>query len=119
MVLAQTGATSVDYPAKNAPDKEGDADVVATFEQIKTIIYVQAKHHKDETPDWAIQQIKDYQSKEAASDDGYTRSAWVVSTCDRYTTACQEAAKSSGVLLFDGLQFAEMILRAGIDRMEI
>lgn len=54
------GATEVDIPAKSERDKEGDADIVATFETLKLIIYVQAKFHAGETGDWAQAQINDY-----------------------------------------------------------
>ena len=38
--------------------KDGaDADIVAEFRNLKHIIYIQAKHHKGETSDWAVHQI--------------------------------------------------------------
>ena len=47
----RNGATEVYIPAKNEKGKEGDADVVAIFEPIKTIIFTQVKFHniKSET----------------------------------------------------------------------
>ena len=47
--LRKVGATDTYTPSKNESGKEGDADVVATFEAIKTIIYVQVKFHDGET----------------------------------------------------------------------
>jgi hypothetical protein len=40
------GATEVTIAAKNDPKKQGDADIIAVFEPLKTIYYVQAKYHK-------------------------------------------------------------------------
>ena len=45
---------SVVIPAKNESGKESDADIVATFEPIRTIIYIQAKHHVGTTDAWAV-----------------------------------------------------------------
>ena len=54
------GASSVQIPAKNESGKKGDADIVAIFEPIGTIIYVQAKHHTETTDTWAVEQINGY-----------------------------------------------------------
>ena len=51
------GANEVTIPAKNERGKEGDADIVAVFENLKLIIYIQAKFHKDKDNEWAINQI--------------------------------------------------------------
>lgn len=111
-------ATQVISPSKNETDKEGDADIMAIFEPIRTIVYVQAKHHEGETSSWAMQQIKEYRAKEETLDDGYARSAWAVSSCDSYSRDCVKEAKSAGVLLFSGLQFVEMLLRVGFEGIE-
>ncbi len=118
------GASSVEIPAKNAPDKEGDADIVATFELIRTIIYVQAKHHKGTTDDWALEQIDDYvtNKKELEGDDGYTRIPWVVSTAKNFSKDCHEKAergKEVKVYLIDGKELASRILEAGISDLEL
>ena len=55
----ELGATA-DIPGKNEQDKEGDADIVATFEPLKLIVYVQAKLHDGTTDGWAVKQIKEY-----------------------------------------------------------
>ena len=66
---------SADIPAKNKSDKEGDADIVATFESLKLIIYVQAKRHDGETDKWAVEQIQHYTKNESGdvADDEFTR----------------------------------------------
>ena len=108
------GAGSVNIPSKNAKDKEGDADIIATFEQIKTIIYVQVKAHGGQTNDWAIQQIKDYKSQQDILEDGYSKIAWVISTCDNFSEEAQKLATESNIQLINGDTFSNMILEAGI-----
>ena len=119
--LKRIGASSVEIPAKNAPDKEGDADIVATFEPIRTIIYVQAKHHEGTTPDWAVDQIDSYvkNKEELGKDDGYTKIPWVVSTGDDFSIDCREKAKQDHVYLIDGKELASRILEAGISDLEL
>lgn len=57
------GASDVYIPSKNKSGKEGDGDIIATFEPLRTIYYIQAKHHKRVTGDWATQQISSYTDK--------------------------------------------------------
>ena len=107
-------------PKKNARDKEGDADIVATFESLKLIVYVQAKRHDGETDAWAVEQIERYaRDKDAnGSDDGYTRMAWVISTAEMFSRDCKERAKRGNVRLIDGNEFARMLLNTGIGRLQ-
>ena len=110
------GATEVFIPAKNERDKEGDADVVAIFEPIKTIIYAQVKFHniKSETNQWAVQQIKDYRNDKETMDDDYSRIAWVITSASGFTKDSIRNAQQEKVHLIDGKRFAEMIIEAGI-----
>lgn len=118
----RVGASEVYIPSKNEKDKEGDADVIATFEPIKTIIYTQAKFHSELTPQWAVQQITDYkknkenlnQSEIEAMDDDYSRISWVISTADGFNEETIKLAKEEKVQLIDGKKFATMLLEAGI-----
>jgi predicted Mrr-cat superfamily restriction endonuclease len=115
------GATTVEIPPKNESGKEGDADVVATFDPLRTIIYVQAKMHTGITDDWAAQQIREYRDKKiallsesTAMDDGYSRIAWVISTAE-FAEECSPLARQNKILLLNGKDFARMILNAGIE----
>lgn len=112
------GATEVSIASKNAADKAGDADVIALFEPIKTIIYVQAKTHSGETSDWAASQIQEYKDQKDSGDDGYSRIAWVVSTCDAFSSDCVKLAKENNVMLFDGEDFVTLLLEAGIGGLD-
>jgi predicted Mrr-cat superfamily restriction endonuclease len=110
------GATNVYIPSKNENGKEGDADVVATFEFIKTIIYTQVKFYSGETSSWAIEQITDYKSQKDRDgiDDGYSKIAWVISSSDGFSDEARNKAKEANIQLFDGKTFATMLLEAGI-----
>ena len=114
----RAGASSVVIPPKNEQGKNGDADVIAVFEDIKVIIYVQAKHHKKMTSSWALEQIKDYVSQKEGMDDGYAKVAWVVSSADEYSVESRDAAQQNRVLLIDGMEFSRMLLEAGIANLE-
>ena len=110
------GASSVDPPAKNESGKEGDADIVATFEPIKTIIYVQAKHHVGTTDAWAVEQIDSYvkNKEELSGETGYTRIPWVISTALDFSTDCKDKAKRHQVRLVNGKDLATRMLEAGM-----
>ena len=113
------GASSVDTPAKNESGKEGDADIVATFEPIRTIIYVQAKHHVGTTDAWAVEQIASYvENKELGREDGYTRIPWVISTAREFSTECRDKAKRHQVCLVNGRELATRMLDAGLTDLE-
>ena len=112
------GASEVRITSKNERDKQGDADVVAVFEPLKTIYYIQAKHHKGVTSDWAAQQVKEYRNQKDQMDDGYSKIAWVVSTAEAFSPECLELAKQNSVGLFAGPDIARMILEAGIQNLD-
>jgi len=110
------GATNVYIPSKNESGKEGDADIVAIFEPIKTIIYTQVKFYSGETSSWAIEQINDYKSQKEKDDidSGYSKIAWVISSGDSFSDEAKKMAKEATIQLFDGKTFATMLLEAGI-----
>ncbi|KAA3606306.1 MAG: restriction endonuclease [Calditrichaeota bacterium] len=112
----RNGATETLIPAKNAKGKEGDADVIAIFEPIRTIIYAQVKFHKtdSETNEWAVEQINDFRNNKETMDDDYTKIAWVVSSAKSFTEKSVKLAQDKNVHLIDGNRFAEMIIEAGI-----
>lgn len=114
------GASQVTTPAKNERGKYGDGDIVATFEPLRTIYYVQAKHHTGYTDQWAINQITAYtEQKSATSDgDGYTRVPWVISTAGHFNEEATRLAHENGVLLINGPTFARMILETGISSLD-
>jgi hypothetical protein len=113
----RTGASTVDIPAKNA-NKEGDADIIAIFEPLKLIVYIQAKFHRDITGDWAVEQVQNYRDRFEKS-DGYLRIAWVISTASSFSDDAAAKAQENGVNLINGEQFAEMLINAGFAGLSI
>ena len=107
----------VEIPPKNKRDKEGDADIIATFEAIRTIIYVQAKYHVGETSEWAIEQINSYKTSKEAMDEGYAKIAWVISSGD-FAEECRNKAKSANVILINGDEFANMLIDVGFSKLD-
>ena len=115
--LKSLGART-EIPSKNAPDKgEGDADVIGYFENIKTAIMVQVKKHEGITDEWAIQQIKAYKSNHTYDD--YHTQMWVISSCERYSLQAMNEADEAGVRLVSGIEFASMILNAGLEGLNL
>ena len=110
----------VESPAKNERDKEGDADIIATFESLKLIVYVQAKFHCGETGKVAVEQITQYadNKKFSGSDEEFTRLTWVVSTAENFTGDCKILAQRRQVRLIDGNEFAKMLLDTGIEGLQ-
>ncbi len=108
------GANSVKIPSKNEREKEGDADIVANFENLKLIIYVQAKFQSGTIGDWATQQISDYKENKDRLDDGYSRMAWVITTANNFNEEAQNKAKEENIQLINGIEFSKMLLNAGI-----
>jgi hypothetical protein len=119
--LLQCGANAESsyFPAKNASDNidGADADFVAVFEELKTIFYVQAKHHKNTTDEWAVEQINKY--KEQKEDDvEYHHIPWVISTCEKFSEKAVNLAVKNKVRLINGLDFAELLLNAGLRNID-
>ena len=113
----QCGASSTYKPDK-INNKDGDCDVDASFDLIKTIIHVQAKFHEGNTNEWAIEQIKDFIKNKSLNDDGYSHIGWVISTCDDFSEEAQKMANENNISLINGKTFAEMLIRAGVSSLE-
>ena len=115
----RVGASSVVIPPKNPSNKVDyeDVDVVATFDLLKTIYYIQVKHYRGGTDSWGADQISHLKELEAMKDDrqddGYTRVYWLVSSSEIFTDKCINKAKETNVQLIDGKTFSSMLLDAG------
>ena len=126
LYFKQCGANDVYKPSK-ADNDEGDCDVEAVFEPIKTVIHVQAKAHKGYTNEWAIKQIKEYIENEKENneyiedemeDNRYIHIGWVISTCDDFSNEAKKLADKNNILLINGETFAEMLIRSGIHTID-
>lgn len=115
--LYKIGASDVEIPSKNESGKENgaDADVRATFENLKVIIYVQAKYHSGCTSEWAINQITEYKSQKENTDDEYTYIPWVISSAKGYSEKAVNKAREYGVRLINRKEFAKMLIDSGFD----
>ena len=115
--MIRIGADDATIPAKNNSE-EGDADVIAYFEPIKTAILIQVKKHTGNTDSWAVNQITAYRKNNTGLVD-YSKLLWIISTCDDFTKDTKEKAQSANVRLINGRMFAEMLLDAGLKGMDI
>jgi restriction endonuclease Mrr len=109
------GANEINIPAKNERKKEGDADIVAVFENIKLIIYTQAKFQKGQISEWATHQILDYKTNKESIDDGYNKIAWVITTANTFNQEAENIAKENEIQLINGMEFSKMLLNNGIN----
>lgn len=114
--LEKCGASSVWIPPKNESGKRdgADADVIAEFDNLRYIVYVQAKHHKGETSAWAVEQIDSYKDQKSEGDSSYTYATWVVSSAESFSKQAESNAKDNGVRLINGPEFSRMLIDCGL-----
>ena len=114
------GATNAFILPKNEPNKSGDADILAYFKPLRTTIYVQAKHHKGEAGGEAVEQITEYiGQKQGPQDETGTQIGWVISSADKYSEEAIKNARENNIELINGLEFATMLLEAGIADLDL
>lgn len=120
-IMYKLGADTVDIPAKNIKKNTkigiGDVDVVAVFEKIKHIIYIQAKFHDGETGTWALEQLTDYNDEEKEQ-EGYTQAFWAITTADKFSEEAIELSKNKdykNIRLINGKDLGKLILDVGIE----
>lgn len=115
------GADIVEIPPKNEGFKKdgSDGDIIADFELIKVRVLVQAKYHEGETSEWAIEQISKYSEQHKELGDGeYTYINWAVTTGDDFSERARRLAEEKNVRLINGMDFAGMLIDAGIDGID-
>lgn len=120
--MYKKGASYVYIPSKNEKGKENgaDADVIAHFEDLGIIYYIQAKNHKKdtETSSWAVTQIKEYYEQKRDLSDEFTYIPWVISSSNKFSEDAINEAKSKGVRLIDKDEFIKMLLNVGIEDID-
>ena len=114
--LKKCGASSTWIPAKNEARKSdgADADIIAEFDNLKHIIYVQAKWHTGKTSEWAVNQIDSYKNQVCDGDSSYSYATWVISSADNFSEKAIVEAEEKGVRLIDGKEFARMLIDIGL-----
>lgn len=115
------GASVARIPAKNGAEKSGiaDADIIAVFESLKTIYYVQAKKHWGTTNATAVEQIAAYKNQQdeamkANKETRYDTIAWVITAADKFSEDAVEKAEEENVRLINGFDFAKALINLGI-----
>ena len=88
--------------------EQGDADVVADFDELQVRTIVQVKHYLKEVDEAAVRQIVD--AKSYYDDSNYTLILWVVAACDSFTEQAQRYAEENGVRLIGGSEFASSLM---------
>ena len=103
---------------KKTTSKKGiqDADVEATFEALRVKVYVQAKkqEYAPQIED-ARKQIEEYKKTNHTEDDGYTYLYWVIHASDAEP---KFEDKTDEIRLINGIEFASMLLDAGISGID-
>ena len=110
------GASKTFRPAKNESGKsEGaDADIIAEFDALKIVFYVQAKLHDNVTSQWAVEQISKYKDQHENAVGEYTIIPWVVSSAKEFSSEAVTQAQNNNVRLITGLEFSRMLIDSGI-----
>ena len=105
-------------PAKNSCSTEdGDADIIASFENLNVSILVQVKKHAGQTDEWAVHQICNY-SMTHSGDDSIAQ-LWVVSSCNDFSESAKICAEENRVRLIDGIEFSKLILNVGTNGLTL
>ncbi len=118
-LMRKLGASQVDIPSKNnktrAEEQYADVDVIAMFENIKHIIYIQAKFHKGESSKWAVKQLEAYNG-EKDIDTSYSTSYWAI-TSGVFSDEAKKTANDNDkvIRLIDGDELANIILEVGVE----
>lgn len=118
--LERLGATSAHIPAKkNLSTSQGDADVIALFDELRIAVFVQVKQYDHIVGKKALDQIvrayETYKDKYPA----YTPILWVVTTCNSFSQDAEDCAIEKNVRCINGDEFARMILEIGINDLYI
>ena len=126
--MKKIGADTVERTSKNDKNKrdKADADVIAFYSPLRIVILIQAKHYKGETSEWAVKQISDYTSQYKDPNSGLhkgngnidTYIPWVVSS-GTFSDRVKDIALANNVRLIDGKEFAEMLLEAGLNQINM
>ena len=120
LYFEKMGATNIEIPPKNDSLKkeESDVDVIASFEDLNILFYVQVKHHEGETDTQAISQLTNYKEYNFNKEDQTTSIAWVITTA-KFSDKAKEEARKNNIRLIEGNEFAKMLLNAGISNLDI
>lgn len=90
-----------------------DSDVRVEFDKFNLVINIQVKHHSGKTDAYAVNQIKDFADQNRMHDfeqrEGWTYSAWVITSADDFDNTAKEEAKKNNIRLVALKEFSEML----------
>ena len=124
-LMEKIGAEYAIILPKNPKEKESeeDADVKASFSDLKLNIYIQAKKHEGKTHEEGVNQIKKYKQlieKKVSIDDdekNYNNLYWVITTAKEFSEDAKNIAKENNIRLICIEEFARMLLDAGLKNL--
>ena len=110
------GASKAYIPAKNESGKwdGADADIIAEYDPLKIVFYVQVKLHDDVTSQWAVEQISKYKVQHEQAVADFTIIPWVITSATSFSPDAVSMAQDNNVRLITGTEFARMLIDAGI-----
>lgn len=118
--LEEIGADEATIPAKNKlPEKSGDADIIALFNELNIVIFVQVKQYSKIVDKKAVEQIVKAYKWYADEYKSYSPHLWVVTTCNTFDQDSLNYAAKEHVRCITGEEFARMILDVGLKNMGI
>ena len=118
--MIKKGADRAWKPAKNESGKKdgADADVIAEFDDLGLVYYIQAKNHQGVSDYEAVRQIAEYNKQMQDDRDGITFITWAISTADDFSSEAKDMSREYNVRLINGDEFINMILNVGLDGIE-
>lgn len=113
------GADDVYIPSRKDGIGEADGDIVARFDSLKLVVYVQAKHHTGETGEKGVDQISKYteQKQQETTDLDYNSISWVISSAEEFSEKAQALAVENNIKLINGSEFRKMLIDAGMAKI--
>lgn len=119
--LERIGATYADIPAKKTlSPNNGDADVIALFDDLRIALFIQVKQYDNTVDKNAIEQVvKAYESHYKDQYPDRIPILWVITTCEQFSEDAIEFANENNVRCIDGNEFARMLLDMGFKDLKI
>ena len=112
-------SSSIIPPKKNLGKNQGDADVVAWFDELQVMLVIQVKQYKRIVNENAVRQIVLANHYYDTQYPAYTSIKWLVTTCNNFSDKALDMAEQENVRLIGGDEFANMILNVGIKDMNV
>lgn len=114
------GASETYIPPKNKKieknDRIADVDVIAKFESLRTVVYVQAKHHKGCTNDYGLEQLIKFEHENYDKFKHLNPLKWLITTGEIHPFT-EEKSNQYNIRIISKDEFASMLYNAGMIEM--